>query len=131
MLAPYFENALETIKKCDIDLDIKNYLSQKSTKPTFLHHTPLHRLTINNFTFSTTYKPQNKNPLSSVDTITTLNQDQKLSISPLQPHHTPYSQPPTRNYKPVKEVPHPLISHIFALFITFTKPLLLTTYHRK
>ena len=100
-------------KKHNHDLDIKNHLSRKVTKPNFLHHTHLNILMIKILTFPSTYQKP----------IEALNQYQKPLLSLLRSHHTPPSQLLRRGPNLKKEVPHSYISVIFTFFIALVEPL--------
>ena len=76
-------------KKYNHDLDIKNHLSRKVTKPNFLHHTHLNILMIKILTFPSTYQKP----------IETLNQYQKPLLSLLRSACTPTKQPLPRTHK--------------------------------
>ena len=73
------------------------------------------------FGFHSYFQKFTKTSLLS-DTIEIGLSDHRFSISTPQNPHTLPSQSPPNPYKPIKEVAHSLISHIFNFVITTSKP---------
>ena len=98
----------------------------------FNHHTPLNRLKIRDFDYSSHFKNQTQNLNSLLDTIETDNPDQKFLVSPpLISLYTPSFKPPRSRLNPVKSAARTLILEIFTLLITHTKPPFTNRYHQK